>query len=396
MTKKSKFIFFVFLSLIACGVKQPVTLDSQSSTGHIFVSSGSIAGEIFLDGNSTHKTTPDTLFNIPVGLHTIHVIKNGYVSIPDSLIISVEKDTIAKAEFELTSLNQTGSIFIETTPERGEIFINDQLTGKFTPDTVKLETNSYSIAVKKNGYLPLQWDINVLSDSLIILQDTLEINHRVLLESFGNVSCAPCVDAINNLNTFASNIDVNQFAIIDYFANWPNPNDPFYKVSPQDIDQRVTYYKLVALPTLKIDGSNNAEADFYSDILNVFEAAHLNHNNTLGLSVEKNLLQGELSVSVEIYDFEKQLTDNELRLFVAIIENGIHFDSPPGSNGLKDFEYVFRTFLSLNTGDDFQNNSNTKQMDYSFTWSDWNYSNCQVIAFIQNISTKQVIQTTIR
>ncbi len=153
---------------------------------------------------------------------------------------------------------------------------------------------------------------------------------------------------------------------------------------------------MIALPTLKIDGSNNAEADYYSDILNVFETVYTNHNNTLGLSVERNFLNGEMSVSVEIYDFEKLLTDNQLRLFVAIIENGIHFDSPPGSNGLIDFEYVFRTFLSSNTGDEFQNNSDIKRMDYSFTWPDWNYNNCQVIAFIQNMSTKQIIQTTIR
>ncbi|MBC8182986.1 PEGA domain-containing protein [candidate division KSB1 bacterium] len=396
MFKKSKLIFLLFLLLAACGVKQPVTPDIQSSVGHIFVTSGSIIGDIFLDGETTQKATPDTLLNIPVGLHTIHVIKNGYVSSPDSIEVNVEKEKISKAEFELFALIQTGSVFIETIPERGEIFINDQLTGKFTPDTVHLETDTYAITVKKNGYLPLQWDINVLSDSLLTLNDTFEINHRVLLESFGNVSCTPCVDAVNNLNAFASNIDINQFAIIDYFANWPSPNDPFYKVSPQDVDERVFYYELIALPTLKIDGSNNAEADNYSDILNVFETAYSNHNNTLGLSVERNFLDGEMSVCVEIYDFEKLLNENQQRLFVAIIENGIHFDSPPGSNGLKNFEYVFRTFLSSNTGDEFQNNSNTKRVDYSFTWMDWNYNNCQVIAFIQNISTKQIIQTTIR
>jgi len=232
MFKKSKLIFLLFLSLAACGVKQPITSDFHSSAGHIFVTSGSIDGEIFLDGKTTHKTTPDTLSNIPVGLHTIHVIKNGYISSPDSIEVTVEMDKISKVEFELTELIQTGSVYIETIPDRGEIFINDQLTGKFTPDTVQLETNQYSITVKKNGYLPLLWDITMLSDSLFILKDTFEINFRVLLESFGNVSCTPCVDAVNNLNAFASNIDVNQFAIIDYFANWPSPNDPLQSISP--------------------------------------------------------------------------------------------------------------------------------------------------------------------
>ena len=396
MVKTVKFTLSLFLFLAACGIKQPITPDIQSLMGHIFVTSEPIMGEIFLDGKTTNKTTPDTLLNIPVGLHTIHVIKNGYISSPDSIDVLVEKDKIGKAEFELTALLQTGSVFIETIPEHGEIFINDQLTGKFTPDTVLLETDTYSITVKKNGYVPLQWDINVLTDTVLILTDTFEINHRVLLESFGNVSCTPCIDAVNNLNKFASNIDVNQFVIIDYFANWPNPNDPFYKVSPQDVNQRVIYYELIALPTLKIDGSNNAESDNYSNILDVFETAYTNRNNTLGLSVERIFSDGDIKISVEIYDFEKPLNQNQLRLFVAIIEDGIHFDSPPGSNGLTDFEYVFRTFLSSNTGDEFQNISNTNRMDYSFTWPDWNYNNSRVVAFIQNISTKQVVQSTIR
>ena len=396
MMKYSRFALLFIFFLTTCGVKQPVTLDIQSSVGHIFVTSGSIKGEIFLDGKSTHKSTPDTIFNIPVGLHTIHVIKSEYITSPDSFEVLVEKDKISRAEFELFALLQTGSVFIETIPEHGEIFVNDQITGKFTPDTVHLETKSYIITIKKNGYEPIQRSVSVLHDSLLILQTTFEIRQRVLFESFGNVSCVPCVDAVNNLNEFASNLDNDKFAIIDYFANWPSPNDPFYKVSPRDVDQRLLYYELTALPTLKIDGSNIVEADNYSNIVNNFEIAYTKHNSTLGLSIEKSLSEGNMDISVEIYDFEKSLTSDQLRLFVALIENDIHFDSPPGSNGLTDFEYVFRIFLSSNTGDEFQNNLNTNRIDYSIAWRDWNYNNSQVIAFIQNIHSKQIIQTTIK
>jgi hypothetical protein len=295
--------------------------------------------------------------------------------------------------FVLQSLVTTGKIYIETTPPRAEILIDGQTTGRFSPDTVITNAGIHSISLAKNGYKKYSREISVSKDSLLIMQKHLEINNRVLLESFGNVSCTPCVDAVSNLHTFVNEHDREKYAIIEYFANWPNPNDPFYAVSADDVNQRIKYYELQTLPSLFLNGTHKPDASDYTEITQEFQNAYDNQTIPIGVSIEKNFVDGELQVVINIYNLDDNSFDKtQFRLFAAIVENSIHYNNPPGSNGLTDFDFVFRTFLSESTGETLD----SSQYNYSLTWPDWVYANCQVIAFIQNITTKQIIQTTIR
>jgi hypothetical protein len=384
------------LFLIHCGVKQPVRSLSDSPVGDIYVSSGGLSGTIFIDGENTNKITPDTLFSIPVGSHLIQLYKEGYQSVPESILVLVEENKLSHAKFEFEKLIQISYVGIITLPESGKIFVDDQFTGKITPDTIQVEEGPHQMKIKKNGYKDLTWEIIAMEDSLVELHGIHEINQCILLESFANVSCIPCVEVTNNLNDFVINQDADQYAIIEYFTNWPNPNDPFYKEAPQDVNKRVTYYGTTALPELRIAGSKIVDPSNYLHIVSKFQSALSGQNTPIGISIEKEYLNGILQVYIEMYNFENSFTDENLRLYVAVIENKIHFDSPPGSNGLSDFHFVFRSFLSSNEGDLIQSNSHCITHNYSFDWPDWNYSNSQVIAFIQDMSSKRIIQTSIK
>jgi len=393
-----KLILFIILFIISCGIKQPVDTSDDVATGSIFVQSGLISGQIFLDGQNTDKFTPDTLFKILPDSHVVKVIKEGYKSIPDSIKIFVEANKVSSAIVELEKLVQIGFVLLETTPANGEIFVDEQTTGQFTPDTIQIEAGLHQIEVKKNGYMPHILEINVVEDSLLNFEATLEINQRVLFESFANVSCDPCVEAAENLEQFVNTANPEQYAIIEYFAYWPSPNDPFYKVSPADIDKRLDYYQVMALPTLIIAGANSVDATDFPEILTTYDNELAVQKSSVGISIEKifDYVNGDLLVNIEIYNFKGSLNNNQLRLFVAVIENDIHFDSPPGSNGLTDFEFVFRKFLTSNEGETIVNNSNSKKFEYVLKWQDWDYANSKVIAFIQHKSSKQIIQTSIK
>jgi hypothetical protein len=52
--------------------------------------------------------------------------------------------------------------------------------------------------------------------------------------------------------------------------------------------------------------------------------------------------------------------------------------------------------LSSNNGDPIQSDSNSQKFEYTMNWQNWNYSDSNVIAFIQNAASKQIIQTTIK
>ncbi|MBN1350667.1 PEGA domain-containing protein [candidate division KSB1 bacterium] len=389
-----KLIYLLIFSLAGCGVKQPVENIDNRITGKILVTSEPAGAYIFLDGEAKGKLTPDTLSNISVGSHTIYIIKDGFRSMPDSLVVSVEENKVSRAEFELTKLLQSGLVEIKSIPAHAEIFVDGQTTGKFTPDTVQVEAGNHLIKIAKNGYKDKQWQQTVSQDSIIFLESILEINRRILLEAFGNVSCTPCVQAAQNLHNFEATIPRNQFAIIEYYANWPSPNDPFYKEAPHDINQRLMHYQVSALPTLIIGGSASADATDYDNILATYQEAYSTQNAGIGLSIAKRLNEGELIVEIELYNFEGNFDDDQLHLFVAIVENNIHFDSPPGTNGLTDFDFVFRKFLTPEGGMPIRNNSNLIETDFAFDWLKWDYANCKIAAFIQNISSSKIIQVS--
>jgi len=393
-----KFIVLIPIILVlACGIKQPIDVDVENiEHGSIFINSNPTGALIFLDKVNTTKITPDTLHDIPVGAHTIQVVKDGFRPVNTSFEIVVQKDSLSSVNFLLQAIEQFGYLFIESTPAGSEIFVDNQSTGKVTPDTIKVEPGTREIEINKNGYLSKQWSIKAARDSVIKLESLLIIQQRVLFESFANVSCVPCVDAAQNLHDFSSKTPDEQFAIIEYFANWPSPNDPFYKVSPADVNERVQYYSVAALPNLRINGEYNPNATDMSEIDDAYSAAFNAQNSKIGLSISKNLLDGQLSVTIEIYSFEGNIEKADLKLFVAITEDEIQFDSPPGSNGLTDFEFVFRKFLSSIEGDLINTGNNQYSFDYILDWPEWNYANSHVIAFIQNVNTNRIIQSSIK
>ena len=397
---KYKFFGLILILMIiasGCGVKQPVDPEESLVTGKIFVDSSPANGRIFLDGQCTNKLTPDTLFNVPTGSHLIQVLKSGYHSSPDSVRVRVEPNQTVQVRFTLRPNVNTGFVWIETRPPGGEIFVNNLTSGKYTLDTLKLEAGRYDIEIRKNGYLNHQFGVTVIPDSVQHLSTDLKIQPRVLLEGFSNVSCLFCVDAMQNLHKLVQATDLEQLAIIDYFTNWPSPNDPFNKAAPEDVLERVKFYTISSLPALRIAGATGIDATIYSNLFSAFEKElALTANQPIGISVDRKLIDGILEVTVEIYDYTKPLKEKQLHLFVAIVENKIYFNNPPGSNGLTDFDFVFRGFLTPSTGEPILNDAYSAKFQYSLTWPAWNYRNSQVLAFVQNKITKYIFQVSVK
>ncbi len=390
---RMKYLFIIaIVSLItACGVKQPVDSTQTTDTGSIYVTSQPDSALIFLDGQNTFRLTPDTLTNIPVGNHFLKVQRDGYESLQDSIPVQVTSDSTATISFQLKKLVYIGLLAVTSDPPGAEIFVNGESSGMFTPDTLQLAPGSYDVRLEKNGFVAYRQTAQVENDATTELQTDLEIQQRVLFESFGNVSCMPCVESAENLERFRSEHTRPNYVLFEYYANWPSPNDPFYLESPQDVDKRVRYYSIYTLPSLRLNGQTGVDASKYDQIESAYNTAVAQQNTPLAISLTRRLDQDTLRVSVEIYDYDQVLNDDQLRLFVFIYEDDIHFDSPPGSNGLKDFNFVFRKFLTDREGDPITGT----EFNYKIKWQDWEFSNSHVVAFIQNISTQKVLQTTI-
>ena len=389
--KKGLTVFLLVLFIFGCGVKQPVENNEQQKTGKIFVSSRPDSALIFLDGQNTFRWTPDTLKNVPVGFHIIKVQKSGYEALTDSIPIQLKADSVASVSFTLKKLIYLGQLAINSQPAGAEIFIDGQSTGHYAPDTLQLSPGIYTVRLKKNGFQPIEIEANVGNDQTTEIDTTLDIRQRVVFESFGNVSCEPCVTSAENLEKFRKEHTDPNYVLFEYYANWPSPNDPFYNVSPKDVDERVQYYKVYTLPKLRLNGETGVDAADYDAIQNAYANAVANQTTPLAISADKRFTGDSLKINIEIYDYNDVLQNDQLRLFVLIYEDDIHYENPPGTNGLKDFNFVFRKFLSDRKGDAIK----ATNLTYSLQWPNWVYNNTHVVAFIQDISTMKIYQATV-
>ena len=399
--KKSVIFPIIILSFLnSCGLKQPTQgMGPERDNGSIYVKSNPAGAQIILDGTDQGKVTPDTLYAVPVGNHTIRLFKEGYQSKPDSFVVTVEKNKLTALAVALEKIERLGKIEVHSFPEGGEIVVDGQTTGRSTPDTIALEPGPHLIEIIKNGYRNQAKEINILQDSTVVFNANLPIFQRVLFESFANVSCIPCVPATENLLRFVEKDTTNQYAIIEYFAFWPSRNDPFYNVAPDDVNERLQYYTISGLPTLYLNGLVKLTDEDVKDSTKLDQSFYntLNEQNSpVGISVSKQREGNTLTVQIEVFDFDSNFLGTDHKLFVAIIENEIHLSEPPGSNGLKDFEYVFRGFLSSRTGDPITLPAVPFTITYQIDWpNDWNYENSRIVAFIQAEASKRVVQSSI-
>jgi hypothetical protein len=94
---------------------------------------------------------------------------------------------------------------------------------------------------------------------------------------------------------------------------------------------------------------------------------------------------------------EQDMTGSNYRLYVVLTNDLITYGSPPGNNGETQFPDVFRDFypdgsvgqsFSIAAGESFDL-SGLLTRDAS-----WDVANCTVIAFVQNSTTKEILQAT--
>ncbi len=86
---------------------------TQVNQGFIAVTADRAGALIYLDGAATSSTTPDTLTGVTPGDHTVRVELAGFEPSPVTIDLSVAKDSVSDAAFDLASAPQSRKIFLE-------------------------------------------------------------------------------------------------------------------------------------------------------------------------------------------------------------------------------------------------------------------------------------------
>ena len=209
----------------------------------------------------------------------------------------------------------------------------------------------------------------------------------VLIEEFTNTGCGPCASWSPVLDS-CINYRLGDCVAIKYHSGFPNKSDEFYLYDQEAQQARVNFYGVNAVPTTLVDGQDLGERSY----------GHLNQAISycqeqpakFAITISKQLEGIHLTAKVALTPVNHEGTPEDyskLKLFIATIEE--HITSvQPWPNGEKELNYTMR---KLNQGDLF---TGTEQVEWETDLDSFdNLSELGVLAFVQNMETKEILAT---
>ena len=396
--KISLFIILGIVTLLFSCKTNPPTASQQPipQFGKVFITANVDSARIYLDGTFTGQFTPDTL-EAEIGIHEISLKKELYYESTEN--IEIVKDSTIVVNFTLVEILDIGRVFVSSNVNGAAILLDDEDTGKFTPDTIATSPGQHEIKLQKPFYFDSIREVTVIKDSTVTLSIDLSeepVRTTILLEDFANVSCIPCVTAnkiIESLTKYTYGFD--KLVAVKYPTNFPSSSDPFYLANSQDCDARMGYYNILFAPTTIIDGIERPISTDSSDIISAIDQ-RLQKNPKFRVHVSDKIVGSTYysTVTIRVED-GSGLTFSDLILHTVVTETDIEFSSPPGSNGETKFFDVMRKMLPSNAGESLSSIEITGEGSFSRQIAidpGWVQMNLNTVAFIQNVNTKEVFQ----
>ena len=178
--------------------------------------------------------------------------------------------------------------------------------------------------------------------------------------------------------------------------SWPSSTDPFYLANPTEQNERRNYYGVNGIPAGFGNGSSagSSAATWRSSGL-----SNIGDPTPVSILFNGGMINDVLQMSVTVSS-ESDLSTTDLRLFVCTSIDSVYYNSP---SAYDDFENIFIDFLTSSSGQDLDLdgvNDITEEFNWSMPspWPNtnpniiWDISDLNVIAFVQNYTSKDVLQ----
>ena len=225
--------------------------------------------------------------------------------------------------------------------------------------------------------------------SLLLIGTASAAERLVVGELSTNTSCGPCYPANLLLDQLA--IDLEGAAIfIRYHAWWPSSGDPYYQYNIPENTARVNYYGADYVPHFRIDGHIDGESNRYAwagMLVNETQVPSILEMDITG-NYDPDALEGEFTVTIYA---ESDPRVSNLKLRIALIENGIHWQAP---NGLTQHDQTFRDMIPSTSGQSMTI-SEGETVEYTFDFETPNPldpENCMLVAFVQSDQNREILQ----
>ena len=183
---------------------------------------------------------------------------------------------------------------------------------------------------------------------------------------------------------------------IKYAMSWPSSTDPFYLANTTDQTARRSYYGVNSIPA---GFGNGATVGGSASSWRSSGLSNMGAYTPITIEFNGGMVDEELQMSVTVSS-ETNQTNIDLRLFVMTSIDSVYYNSP---SAYDNFHNVFIDFLTNSSGQSLSLDGVTNYTQ-EFNWSMpspwpnnntsilWDISDLNVVAFVQNYSTKEVLQ----
>ncbi len=247
---------------------------------------------------------------------------------------------------------------------------------------------------------------------------TVEVSKNALTEFVGSTKCPYCPATDSLLlsyltpahENYVGAITTDKWFIINYHTYNPSRGDPMYEfLRGEEAEDDFCYvrfeegswYDISGVPTTYTNGS-------YSYVNENMASGPLSEMTPVQISLAGTTIDGpDIQVRVTISSSSDLTSNNSLYLFIAATLDNVDYD---GYNGEKHHQDVFLGWITDGMNGEllslpekeksksytWQMPSNWPQNNFETTWPqvEWDAANLRVVAFIQDQSTKEVLQVT--
>ncbi len=234
-----------------------------------------------------------------------------------------------------------------------------------------------------------------VSDTLLIevaVYEYLPARELVLLESFSSQNCGSCAIVNPQIRTMVNSNPENYSMIFYHPLGYEN--SPLYLFNPRDHDIRRDFYGVTYTPLANIGGLFFGPAEFVKE-----DMMDLEMMKPAAFEIDASYYFDNDTIYAEASAFSHaDFQDQDLRLFISLTEDEVHFDEPPGSNGEQSFYHVMRAFVpdaggiqlgDLDAGSEFAIEVK-RHLDVSIV----DTTRIQLLAFIQDMETREIFQVS--
>lgn len=183
-----------------------------------------------------------------------------------------------------------------------------------------------------------------------LIQSSEAGDRMMLIEFFTSSTCGPCAQNNPILTAYMNSADQDRIAAIGFHMNWPGAgNDPMYLHNPTDNTTRRTYYNVNAIPAGFFDGIIDVPLPYAQSTFQSYFDQRKDILSPVTIIVRDSTYGDSVLVRVSVL-CEAFLTNPNVTLHMAVYEDLISYQVPPGTNGETQFHWVMRKMLPNGNG----------------------------------------------